>query len=378
MNLPLMRRIDRMVGLGILRALTLFHRKAEQPRHPRRILIIKLFGFGNFIFLSPVYKALKRAFPDATLETLTFAPNRDICLMYADYIDRVHTLDFSLTRMGFQILGFAARHRGEFDIVIDCEQFVRLSALIARLCAPKYLVGMVTRNSHKDHGLDRAIYYAETRHVVEEFYEIAEDILGKAGVGPAEPPVLVSPRASETERTMALEREIPGWIPVGVCPGGRADDQERRYPKERFAKALELLLRDCSRIKVFFVGAEAERPDVDYIMQRLADTGRIVDATGLSLPESARIISRMRVFVSNDTGPIHLAASLGVHCVGLYGPSKDWIYGPYASARTILRDEIHTPVRSNHNEKMAGWHSTWWPAPERVASAIGQAVTDRA
>lgn len=374
MNLPLMRRVDRIVGLGILRSQSVFHRRRVQPRHPKRILIIKLFGFGNFIFLSPVFKVLKRAFPDATVESLTFAQNRDICLMYADYIDRVHTLDFSLTRLGFQILGFAAEHRGAFDIVIDCEQFVRLSALIARLCAPRYVLGAVTRNSHKDYGLDRAVYFEEVRHVVEEFYGIAEDILGQAGMGKPEPPVLVPPRTSQTERTAALERQMPGWIPVGVCPGGRVDDQERKYPKERFAQAMDLLLRDCRQVKLFFIGSQAERPDVEYIMQRLAGHERIVDATGLSLPESARIISRMRVFVSNDTGPIHLAASLGVHCVGLYGPSKEWIYGPYTSARTILRDEAHAPVRSNHNEKLAGWDAAWWPAPDRVASAINELV----
>jgi ADP-heptose:LPS heptosyltransferase len=75
-----------------------------------------------------------------------------------------------------------------------------------------------------------------------------------------------------------------------------------------------------------------------------------------SLTELASLIRRSTLFVGSDTGPLHLAAALGITCVGLYGPTQPEICGPYGVGHTALQQVYHAgghrQRRSAENEAM--------------------------
>ena len=371
MNIPIMRKIDRYTGIAAVTIQGLLRGRRELPKKPKRILIIKLFGFGNFIFLAPTVKAIRKIYPGAKIDVLTYRQNEEICRLYPGLYDRVHAIRFSVGSMAAQIPLFCARSFGRYDLAIDFEQFVRLSAIIGGFCQPKYFMGVATRNSGKARAFDTMINYPEKRHIVEEYYEAAKYLAKSLGKRIDDSPKLIAPEATGTARVKRLLQKAGRRAMIGVCPGGRADDAERRYPREKLARALELLLGKKPETAIFLVGSKSEKKDIEFIISKMPK-GSCIDASGLSLGESAALVSRMRAFVSNDTGPLHLAASLGVHCIGLFGPSKEWIYGPYTDKKTILRDRAHRPIRSNHNEKNLGWPQEWWPRPADVASGIAR------
>jgi ADP-heptose:LPS heptosyltransferase len=282
---------------------------------------------------------------------------------------KAHTLRFRVRYLGFDILRFAAKNRNKFDLAIDYEQFVRLSAIAGRMVDPSFFIGLCTKNSKKQAAYDLAIDYAEKNHVVEEFYDPVRRIAKMSGKKIDEKPSLFPPVFKESFLAKSSIKKIKALPIIGVCPGGRADDAERRYPKEKIAEALNKI-SEKKKVSFAFFGSKSEQEDIRFIISLMKDKKNCHDFSGLKLQDSAALISKTKIFISNDTGPLHLAASLGIFCVGLFGPSKEWIYGPYTDKRIILRDKKHKPIRSNHNEKNTGWPIEWWPEPELVADSV--------
>jgi len=109
---------------------------------------------------------------------------------------------------------------------------------------------------------------------------------------------------------------------VGIFPG--SGHRAKNWPQERFAEIAQELARDGYQPVQILGQAELERnvrlPDVpDHCPQDLA--------------ELTDILANMRLVFGNDSGPLHLAAWLGVPCVVLFGPSDARRWGPPGARR---------------------------------------------
>jgi ADP-heptose:LPS heptosyltransferase len=91
---------------------------------------------------------------------------------------------------------------------------------------------------------------------------------------------------------------------------------------------------------IVLTGTDADRPLVDAVASGL-DGAPAVDAAGaLDLPSLAALLAELDVFVTGDTGPMHLAAAVDTPVVALFGPSDPARYGPRARAERILRVDL--------------------------------------
>ena len=378
MKIFLLRRIDRYAGITLMSLLKVFYKKNNLPKDPKKILVIKLFGIGNFIFLSPTLKNLKKIFPGAQIDILTLDQNRDICSLYKEYIDDIHTLRFSARYIIFDSLRFIFKNHKKYDIVIDFEQFVRLSALLGRMIKPKYLIGSATKNSHKENILDANIVYKEDKHVVEEYFDVVKYLaqgydkkkLIDTDIN-IEPPLV-----QDSSRIKNIARSMRGHLCIGICIGGREENKDKRYP--HFSKVISKILdyenndKNKNNIMIIFFGSKKESLNVMKILEQMPDPEkkRCMNLAGsLSLSESCSLMSRLDLFVSNDTGPIHIAAAYGVYCIGIYGPTPEKIYRPYTKDALILRD-AHKPIIFSYSEKENRWNPLWWPKPDIVSKEI--------
>lgn len=132
-----------------------------------------------------------------------------------------------------------------------------------------------------------------------------------------------------------VSREAMSWaddflscrVPLAVLNPGAAD-RFNRWPADRFLQVGQWLIRSG-----FFVGVIGKNPDEipmgDLILSHLGERG--VDMRSLpSLQALGAILSRARLFVSNDTGPLHLASAVGTPTVGIYAsPYLADRYGPW-------------------------------------------------
>jgi ADP-heptose:LPS heptosyltransferase len=118
--------------------------------------------------------------------------------------------------------------------------------------------------------------------------------------------------------------------------GGRLIKQ---WDPDRFAELAARLARSCGAT-IVLTGSAADRPLVEPVV-RAVPAGHVLDLAGaLDLPELAALLERLDLFVTGDTGPMHLAAAVGTPVVAVFGPSDPARYAPADPMHRIVRLDL--------------------------------------
>lgn len=191
------------------------------------------------------------------------------------------------------------------------------------------------------------------QHEVE--YNIA--LLASLGISSALPPLLRLPVEETRARHMA--QQLEGWRVqqadrlIAIHPW--TSNPRKQWPLNRF-HALARELGDQPDIRLLLIGGEAERAQMaGWPADAGPREGRVIDAVGrLSLPELAACLQRVRVLVTNDSGPMHVAAAVGTPVVALFGTgdpgSHPRRWGPWGSGHTV----IHKPLEQITVDEVLG------------------------
>ncbi len=124
---------------------------------------------------------------------------------------------------------------------------------------------------------------------------------------------------------------------VVLQPGARW--LNKRWPVESFAELLRRLAAARPDLRFAVLGGADDRPAGAAIAN--AASGRCLDLTGkLSLPEMVEWLRLSELMVTNDTGPMHVAAALGTPIVALFGPTEPRRTGPYGQLDHVLQLDL--------------------------------------
>ncbi|EKD44453.1 MAG: hypothetical protein ACD_71C00129G0001, partial [uncultured bacterium (gcode 4)] len=108
---------------------------------------------------------------------------------------------------------------------------------------------------------------------------------------------------------------------------------ERFWDLANWVRLTELIYeRYGDRITLFFTGTAFEQEAISAVLSNLPENilKNTVDISGkFSIFELSRFLEKMEIMVSNDTGPMHLAAAMGTRTIGLFGPNIPEAFGPY-------------------------------------------------
>lgn len=355
MSITLAKLIDLYVGtvvFAILNVVRLMRRERGAPpgADPERILLVKFWGIGSILLLSPVMRALRRRYPASRIVLLTLARNRGLQPLLTS-VDEILTLDLDRApRVPLALLGVlgAVRER-RFDLVIDCEFFAKAAAILTFLSGAPRRIGF-----HRDERLRERLYTAgvpfrHDRHVTRAFAEL----LGPLGIAadPGDhriaPPA--APAAAEADALLA-SLGIAGEV-VAVNVNASELAYERRWGPEKFA-ALSRKLADELLVDVLLVGSANEAAYVASVEAEAAHP-RVRSVAGrTSLTGLQALLVRSLLFVSNDSGPLHLAAQSGVPCVALFGPETPDLYGPAGEGHLVFYRRLPcSPCMSVHDMK---------------------------
>jgi heptosyltransferase-2 len=174
----------------------------------------------------------------------------------------------------------------------------------------------------------------EVRGVSEVYYHRAM----LAGVGlrvSAEPDNHLAPPPAWRGKGMARLGDGGEWI--GLNPGAAYGSAKRWLP-ERYAAVGDRLARSTGA-RVAILGGPAERPLAEWIAGSMTTPARVL-AGETTLPELIGLIQALRLLVTNDSGPMHIAAALGTPVVALFGPT-DWTEtAPVGSRHRLLREPV--------------------------------------
>ena len=136
-----------------------------------------------------------------------------------------------------------------------------------------------------------------------------------------------------------LRRQWPvddhGWILLQ--PGARWAN--KRWPEASFAQLLQRLAAHYPEHRFAVLGGPEDRPLGDVIAQ--AAPGRCLDLTGrLTLPEMVEWVRLSDLMITNDTGPMHVAAAAGTPVVALFGPTEPCRTGPFRQLENVVQLDL--------------------------------------
>jgi ADP-heptose:LPS heptosyltransferase len=138
------------------------------------------------------------------------------------------------------------------------------------------------------------------------------------------------------------ERRIPPGAPV-LALAPTANWAGKTWPAERFAQLIERLTAAGGALpgaRVALFAGPGEREAALPALAGIAEARRIDLAGTLTLGLAAACLSRAQFFVGNDSGLMHVAAAAGVPTLGLFGPSRDAVYGPWGAHAAAVRTDL--------------------------------------
>ncbi|GMR05360.1 MAG: lipopolysaccharide heptosyltransferase II [Thermodesulfobacteriota bacterium] len=126
---------------------------------------------------------------------------------------------------------------------------------------------------------------------------------------------------------------LEGSVMVGAAPGA-SYGPAKRWPAERFAEALAQLSRSHGLVPLVFGGPE-DTGTCREVARRMR--GKYLDLSGrVTLRQFMALASRVSVFISNDSGPMHITAALGVPTVAIFGSTDPVLTGPLGADSRVV------------------------------------------
>jgi ADP-heptose:LPS heptosyltransferase len=307
----------------------------------RRVLLLRLERIGDLLMVLDAIRDARAAWPDAEVDLAVGSWNLPLARLIPG-VSRLEIADapwLARDGSGASVRSLLAQARAwrarRYDVVVNFEPDIR-SNFLAWLTGARRRVGYWTGGGGKL--LTDALPYAPATHVSVNARHLIAHAARKSQPSSLERQTTSSltppPEAASAAERMLRGRHGPF---IGVhASGGR---ESKQWHLDRFASVARQLA-ESRNATIVLTGSAADRPLVDAIRRTLTGLP-VVDAAGaLDLPSLAALLARLDLFITGDTGPMHLAAAVGAPIVALFGPSNPLRYGPLGTHQRILRIDL--------------------------------------
>jgi len=228
-----------------------------------------------------------------------------------------------------------------FDWVIDLQCLAR-SGAFAWLANGQFLIGLDEVREGARGFYDVAIRRASFHtHAVDWYLAV----LPRLGV-PVHNHFTWLPERPAIAAAIQSKWQTDGARWIAIQPGARWEN--KRWPVEHFAELIRLLAKKFPDTRFAILGAAEDKPLGEMILR--AEPQRSLNLCGeTSLPEMIEWLRLCELMVTNDTGPMHVAAALGKPLVALFGPTEPRRTGPYGHLENALRLDLPcSPCLKSH------------------------------
>jgi heptosyltransferase-2 len=298
---------------------------------PRRILVIQLWGIGETILTLPAIRALRQRYRKANITILATTRNKDVYTGFKD-INKAMVVDLGV----IPILRFMLRYYKKFDLVIDMEEYLNISALIS-LFVGDGSIGFGRRARSLLY--TKSVPYNDQQHVVETHMDLVRLVGAEMNVDRLIK-LYVSKKDKDAVGKLLRRLKITDKdFLVGIAPGAAESSKSRMWSPERYAKLADELI-DRYKAKIVFIGNKAEEELVRGI-QFLMKHKSFNLAGRTSLKQAFYLIEKCKLFISNDSGPMHIAVAQGVKTIGLFGPNIPIRWYPYGEGNK----SVYKPIK---------------------------------
>jgi heptosyltransferase-2 len=294
---------------------------------PARILFICMGGIGDIVALTPVLSLFSAKFPGAAYHFL-FAKNGGRALIERHPQTR-DIIEITSAKSDFWRACMRIR-RLKPDLVFSANGTNPLNCGLIGL-----LAGAGVR-AGESFGAGRFLYNVKVP-VDPRAHEVDRNMAIARAVAPSnDAPVFfihTSPQEREAARLFMQELDKTR-ITVGIHAGSGPAMAFKRWPAERFVALSKRIMADFPANILLFGGAD-ERDLTRALAEAGGPAARSI-AGRFTIRESWEIMKQCRLFVSNDSGPMHMAYAAGCPTIAIFGPTQDFLVRPYGPAHRIV------------------------------------------
>jgi ADP-heptose:LPS heptosyltransferase len=360
MTLGFMQKIDQLLGLPIVKLLSLFTRQQDclagpsaQVPVPKRVIVTKFIGLGSITLALPMLHEMRSR--GVRVAFWTFESQAGFVRL-TGLADEVWIVRSSLTKLPFDFIkNIWKAYRFKADAFIDLEPTANCTAILARLSGAPERLGFLCGKPVREQLFTRLVAINPMRHM-SLAYTLLVRYLGIGGDTPTrlpELPLQVMKAASANKPSPGVRRIT---ISVNTSDLGR---NLRMWAPDRWVELCNTLLKN-PETELIFPGVKNEWETNENIIKRLTHPERAKNLAGKT--DFVTLLAMLRtseVIFSVDSGIMHLAAWVDVPLVGLFGPETPTLYGPLSensvslwaglscSPCCTIATEKHTRCRDN-------------------------------
>ena len=295
-----------------------------------RFLIVRLSAVGDTIFSLPVACALRRHNPQAFIAWVV-EPLSAMMVRTHDCLDEVIVVPRGWWKSPAELRKLRCKLAElEIDTTLDLQSLTK-SALVARLSGARRRLGF-TRPWGRELSLvlNNERVRVEADHVVNGYLEILKPL----GIVSPQVEFRIPPDDKASGSMLAfVTRELKSQPFAVINPA--ASWPSKIWPIDRYGEVARYLGEQHGLRSIVLWYGDIERVWAEQIVS--GSQGQALLAPPTKLNEVAALARQACLFLSSDTGPLHLAAAVGTPCVGLYGTSRVGRCGPYGSQHIALQ-----------------------------------------
>lgn len=319
-------------------------RGALQKEHVKRILVVELTKLGDLVSNLPLFVVLKDLFPQASI-TVMVRPDHASLFSLIPEVESVLT-SIPSRRFGDLLRSIRQVRRRKFDFVVSPSPSARQGALVL-LSGAKQKFGFLdytrARVVHLQPHRIRALGFQlpnPASQSVASITERATHLCESLGArDPASRPALGFLEKRPTPQIKLNET-------LGLADGTRyiivhpfSGWSYRTWALENFRQLVHRILESFPH-HVLIIGAESDRQSLQPLVEEFGQYSRVVFGIGLPLDRLAAVMARGALFIGSDSGPLHLAAAVGMPIIGLFGPASPELTGPPIQPSAYLYKKV--------------------------------------
>ena len=322
----------------------------SKPPTPKRFLLIRTDRIGDVILSTPAIRALRDAYPNSFIAMMV-APHAKDIVEGNPYLDEAIIYDKDKKQKGLIgnlkfVLGLRKK---KFDTALILHPTIRVHLLT-------YLSGIPNRIGYDKKAkrfLTTKLPY-EKRLGQKHEVEYALDVLRAIGITPAQKELFM-PLSAEAqwqingilmESGITPRQKIITVHPAASCPS-------KIWPPERFAKLIDSLSTTYG-LKTVLISGPKDIEKAKMVL-KFMHTKPVTFFGNLNLKELAALLKRSSLFISNDSGPVHIACAVKTPVIAIFGRNEPGLspkrWGPWAGNNLILHRQVGCKVCLAHNCK---------------------------
>jgi heptosyltransferase-1 len=332
-----------------------------------KILIVRLGALGDILHALPAVTGMRAALPQATIGWLIEEKWSELLAADGTAVDGptstlkpvvnlIHTVNIARWRKRklhpSTITEFRSMlkeiQRTGYDVALDFQGAIK-SAILGRWSGAATKAGFVDPREPLARFLYSAKFSRSGNHVIEQDHAMAAEALqkylGSTRLKLLAPKLPKDPSAEAWAEAEIKRLGIASYVIVNPGAGWGA----KQWPPERFGDVAKALARH--NLKTLVNAGPGEEALAEAVVQASGGNAFVVQC---SVGQLIALTRRTRLMIGGDTGPLHLAAALGIPVIGLYGPTDPVRTGPFGTRAVALRKPESKTTFSHHRHADEG------------------------